>query len=268
MRKGELYFNWIFVAVIGAVFLAFFAGFAIKYKDLQEKKTEMIFLDNLDSALTNLQSSSFTTITSIELPLNININCGNNGYNIFINEKNNVDYLLASESNLKNKVYVWYQPYNIPFKVTNFYYLIDDKINIAANNVQLINSMKEEMPEEFKSRINVYQGNNLIINGNENQGNILIDGKNIPYLGKEMLYAAMLSNNYSCFYNNVKKELNKAVSIYENKAQILSRSRCNYGLVLSKINMLRDFSNVNYQIITDIDDLNRNLVSMNCPSLF
>ena len=69
MKKGEVYFNWIFILVVGAVFLAFFTGFAIKYKDLQEKKTEIIFLNNLDVALTNLQSSSFTTSTNIVFEL-------------------------------------------------------------------------------------------------------------------------------------------------------------------------------------------------------
>ena len=83
MNKGQAYFNWVFIIIIGAVFLAFFTGFAFKYKDMQEKKTEIIILNNLDTALTNLQGSSFTTSTSIELPLDINVNCDDNGFDIF-----------------------------------------------------------------------------------------------------------------------------------------------------------------------------------------
>src|SRR3989344_4984333 len=199
MKKGEFYFNWIFIMVAGAVFLAFFTGFAIKYKDLQERKTEITMLNNINTALTNLQSSSFVISTRIDLPLDINIDCSNNGYSIFINE------------------------------ITNFYYLTDDSpINIATNNVNLVNSIKEEMPDDFKSKINVYNGNNFVVNGDLNKGTVTVDEKEVPYFGKEMLYAAVLSSNYSCFYNNIKNEINKAVSIHESKARILTKSGCNY----------------------------------------
>ena len=269
MKKVQLYFNCIFIVVVGDVFLVFFTGFAIKYKDLQEKKTEIIILNNLDTALTNLQGSSFTTSTNIELPVNINVNCDSNGYNILINEKNHINHLLASKNNLKKNLLVWYQPYEIPFKITNFYYMVDDSnINIATNNADLINSIKEEMPEEFKLKINVYPGNNLVVNGDKNMGTVLVEGKSIPYLKKEMLYAAVFSSNYSCFYDDTKKRIGDVVSIYENKARILNRGGCNYNLILSKLNLLRDFDHVNYQVIQDIETLNRNLISMNCPGLF
>ena len=172
MKKGEMYFNWVFIVIVGAVFLLFFFGFAVKYKDLQEKKSEIIFLNNFDSALTNLQSSTFTTSTSIEIPIDVSVNCDNRGYNIFINEKNDVDYIIASEEKLNDKIHIWYKPYKIPFQATNFYYIIDDSLNVLTNNVDLVNSLKGEMPENFKSRINVYQGNKLVINGDENKGTI------------------------------------------------------------------------------------------------
>jgi len=226
-------------------------------------------LNNFDSALTNLQSSTFTTSTSIEIPLDINVRCNNNGYSIFVNENNDIEYIIASKEKLKNKIYVWYQPYNIPFHATNFYYMVDDNpLNIFTNNVNLLNSMKEEMPENFKSKLNVYQGDKIIINGDENKGILSVDGNNIPYLGKEMLYGVMLSGNYSCFYDQAIKEIDRAVLIYENKARVLGRSGCNYNLVLSRMNALRDLNNINPSIIDDIENLNRNLISINCPALF
>jgi len=269
MKKGEVYFNWIFILVVGAVFLAFFTGFAIKYKDLQEKKTEIIFLNNLDVALTNLQSSSFTTSTNIEMPLDVSVNCDDKGYSIFINENNDVDYIIASKEKLKDKIYIWYKPYRIPFQATNFYYINDDSpLNIFTNNIELVNSLKGEMPESFNSRLNVFSGNRFVVNGDMNKGTISIDGKNIPYFGREMLYATMLSNNYSCFYNNANREINKAISIYENKARILSKSGCNYNLILSKMNLLRNINSADYSIVEDIEKLNKNLISINCPGLF
>lgn len=253
-----MYFNWIFIIVIGAVFLTFFVGFAVKYKDLQEKKTEIIMLNNLDMALTNLQSSSFTTSTNIDLPLDINVKC-DNGFSIFINEKNSVSHLLASRSNLKDKMYIWYQPYEIPFKVTNFYYLIDNsQIKVNSNF-----DVTEGIPDSFKSKIvNDLMGIEVL--GNINEGTV----NGVKYLGKEMLHAGIFSEHYQCFYDNFKKELDKAILIYQSKASVLSRSGCNYNPILSKVNMLREFDTVHYDIVEDIDRLNRNLVSNDCPSLF
>src|SRR3989344_4171560 len=232
MKKGEAYFNWIFIMVVGVVFLTFFTGFAMKYKDLQEKKTEMILLNNIDTSFTNLQSSSFTTSTNLELPIEMNVNCNKNGYDFSIKGNNHVSYLLASEKNLKNKIYVWYQPYKVPFRLTEFYYLMDEeRLKINTNNVPLVNSLKEDMPEEFKSRISVYDGSDLRIEGDENQGTVLVEGKSIPYLGKEMLYATVFSSNYSCFYDNFVQRINTALSIYEKKSILLARNGCNYNLI-------------------------------------
>src|SRR3989344_1014172 len=261
MNKGQAYFNWVFIIIIGAVFLAFFTGFAFKYKDMQEKKTEIIILNNLDTALTNLQGSSFTTSTSIELPLDINVNCDDNGFDIFINEKNDINHILASRSKLKNRMHIWYQPYEIPFKVTNFYYLTDDsKIRI---NSDFYDEIVREAPESFRNKI-VYDANGINIEGNINEGSI----NGVKYLGKEMLFAGIFSDNYQCFYNNFKKKLDETILIYQSKASVLSRSGCSYNLILSKLNMLKNFDDVNYNIADDIGRLNKDLVSSNCPSLF
>ena len=257
--KGQIYFNWIFVIVIGAVMLTFFVGFAIKYKDMQEKKTEVIMLNNLDTALTNLKSSSFTTSTSINLPLDLSVNCDTNkGYNIFINERNWISHLLASKTKLKDKMYIWYQPYEIPFKVTNFYYLIDD--SIVKINSNFYNEIVEDMPETFKNKM-ISDPNGISIIGNINEGTI--DGKS--YLGKEMLYAGIFSENYTCFYENVKNEIGKSILIYQNKARILSRE-CNYGLILSQLNNLQN--SFSYQTVERLTQLNKDLVSRDCPALF
>lgn len=256
-----MYFNWIFVAVAGAIILMFFFGFAVKYKDMQEKKTEIIMLNNLDAALTNLQGSSFTTSTSIDLPLDINVNCDAKGFNIFINQRNEVEHLLASERKLSKKMHVWYQPYKIPFTAANFYYLIDNS-NIKINS-NFYEDIIEGAPEIFKERI-INDPSGIKIEGNINEGSV----NGVKYIKKEMLYAAIFSGNYECFYENFKKELNRSILIYQSKASMLRRSGCSYNLILSKLNMLKDFDNVNHNIVDDIDRLNKDLVSNNCPSLF
>ena len=263
-KKGEVYFNWIFIMIVGAIFLVFFAGFAVKYKDLQEKKNEIIILDNLNTALINLQSSSFVTSINVNLPLDVNVACKNKDFIIFINEENKFDYILASKDKLKNKMYVWYQPYEIPFRVTNFYYLTDDEgVYLQTDSVEWINNLILNIPDSFKNKIHVNQGKGkrIDINGDLNSGVVTIDGTSNPYLGKEMLYAAIFSNNYTCFYGRVQDEIDNAVLIYKYKASLLSG--CGYNNLLSQFESIQS-----YDDISRIEQLHRNLISGGCLNLF
>jgi len=255
MRKGQIYFNWIFIVVVGAIMLTFFVGFAVKYKDLQEKKTEIVMLNNLDTALTNLQSSSFTTTTHINLPLNVNVGCKEGDFSISINEKNEVSNLLASKSKLKDKMYIWYQPYEIPFRVANFYYLIDDEpVEIDVRN-DLYEDIMKGVPELFKDKI-INRLGGIPISGDINIGNV--DGE--VYIGREMLYVAIFSDNYVCFKKRVERELRNAIDVYTHKASKLS---CPYRSLFSELNNLEDYDDV-----LRIEELHKDLVSGGCDNLF
>ena len=81
--KAQIQFNWIFVIIVGALILLFFTGFVIKYKELQEKKQEIILLNNFDEALKSLERSGFKTSTSLNLFKEIKVNCNEN---VFIND--------------------------------------------------------------------------------------------------------------------------------------------------------------------------------------
>ena len=256
-----MHFSWIFIVIVGVIILTFFVGFAVKYKDIQEKKTEIVILNNLDTALTNLQGSSFTTSTSIDLLLDINVDCSKGDFSIFINQKNGVNHLLASKNKLKDKMHIWYQPYEIPFKAANFYYLIDDsEIKVNSN---FYDEIAGNMPASFSGRI-VRNSNGINIEGDVNEGTV----NGAKYIGKEMMYAAIFSSNYGCFYEGVKKKIDETLLIYQTKAAILNRGGCNYNIILSKLNMLRDFDNVRYSTVEDIERANRELASSGCPVLF
>tara|TARA_Y100000034_G_scaffold134844_1_gene204504 strand:- start:141 stop:938 length:798 start_codon:yes stop_codon:yes gene_type:complete len=265
MKKGQIYFSWIFIVIVGAIILTFFVGFAVKYKDLQEKKTEIIMLNSLDTALTNLQSSSFTTSTSVNLPLGVNVNCDEGDFSIFINEKNSVNHLLASESNLRDKMYVWYQPYEIPFRVANFYYLVDeDGVTIQTNNPDIINVDLIEngnMPDNFKDKIRIVESGamkEVNINGNVNKGTVTINGgPSLPYIGKEMLLAAIFSDNYACFSVKVQEEIDKSILIYKHKDLLLD---CDYDFVFRSLGT--------YEGRLNADQLHRDRVNSGCHNLF
>ena len=263
--KSQIQFNWIFVVVAGAIILLFFTGFAFKYKDLQEKKQEIIFLNNFDKALTNLQSSGFKTSTSLNLPFELNVGCNN----IYINEKHETMNLFFSKNKLKDKIYIWYYPYEYPFKITEFYFLTDDSgLNIETNNVNVINELIKDMPESFKNKIKVNQGGSkrIDIQGNTEEGMVIINGKQYNYYGKGLLYGAIFSDNYACLLDEINSRFEGVINTYQNKINILQRSGCNYGLINSRLNELK--LNKGYDLIGDIEDLNQGLASMDCPVVF
>ena len=75
--KSQSQFNWIFIIIAGAIILAFFVNFALKYKSLQEEKISVELLINLDNALFNLQASPFNTFDVVNVPKDLEITCNN-----------------------------------------------------------------------------------------------------------------------------------------------------------------------------------------------
>lgn len=260
--KSQIQFNWIFVVVAGAIILLFFTGFAFKYKDLQEKKQEIIFLNNFDRALTNLQSSGFKTSTSLELPLDIKVECDG----IYVNEKHETLNLFFSPEELSDKIYVWYYPFEYPFRITNFYFLIDDEVNIETNNPDLVDELIMDMPTTFRERVSLGVGKKINIQGDINEGIVIIDNKQYPYYGKALLYGAIFSDNYECLLNKVNLRVEDAIDSYQNKIDVLRLSGCNYNLISNKLNELK--LTKDYDIIEDIENMNKDLASMDCPVVF
>jgi len=261
--KSQIQFNWIFIVIVGAIILLFFTGFAMKYKDLQEQKQEIIFLNNFDKALTNLQSSGFRTSTSLDLPMDINVDCDS----IYVNERHETSNLFFSSPSLKNDVYIWYYPFEYPFIVTNFYFLIDNVgLTIQTNNPILVNELIDDMPENFKDKVSLGSGKQVDIQGDINYGTVIINGQSYPYYGKAMLYGALFSNNYGCLLGKVNSRFDNTINSYLNKISLLQRSGCNYGLIYNQLSILK--TNKDYSLIQNIEDLNQDLASLNCPVVF
>ena len=260
--KSQIQFNWIFVLVAGSIILLFFVGFAIKYQDLQEKKQEIVFLNNFDRVLTNLQSSSFKTSTSIDIPLDLNVDC--NGF--YINERHESINLFFSSNKLENRVYVWYYPFEHPFQTADFYFLVDDEITIDTNNPEIIEDLIYEMPETFKSKVKLGQGKEIDIQGDLNGGIVTIDGEQYEYYGQGLLYGAVFSDDYGCLLNKVNLRFDGVIESYLNKINVLKKSGCNYNQIYSKLNALK--MDKSYELIQDIENLNQDLASADCPVVF
>jgi len=260
--KSQIQFNWIFVVVVGAIILLFFAGFAMKYQGLQERKQEIIFLNTFDKSLTNLQSSGFRTSTSLNLPLDIKVGCDN----IYINEEHGTSNLFFSPTSLKDRIYIWYYPLEYPFKVTNFYFIVDDSgVNIDTSS-SVIMELIEDLPENFKDKVNLGSGKSIEVNGDINNGIVVIDEVPFSYYSKALLYGAIFSDNYDCLFNKVNSRFDNTIDSYLNKISLIQRSGCNYGQIYTQLEALK--ISKDYLLVTNIENLNQNLASAGCPVVF
>lgn len=284
--KAQIEFNWIFTIIVGAIILLFFFGFTLKYRDLQEKKQEIILLNNFDNSLKLLEKSSFQTSTDLDLYNEINVRCDNNRIYLNNEETNNI---IFSEKNLNNKIFILYQPYKVPFFITNIYYIIGSKrYYIVVNNDQDLNSfvdsLIEELPDDFKNRVvktNSYNPNDrknryisfigdadvhIVSDQDYNYGSLIIANQEYNYYGREMLYGAIFSEDYGCLLDIVKARMDNAILMYENKINVIKKEGCSYNAILSELENLRQ--GFDKQKVDNIEELNKNLANLNCPVLY
>ena len=261
--KAQSELNWVFILVAGAIILGFFTGFAFKYKSLQEEKLSIELLTKLDNSLTSLQSSPYNTITEINLPKDIEVRCNE----IKIDkEKFKTNNLIFSQNKLRNKMLIYYKPFKAPFKIADFYFIIDGTKNNVypkdQNSRIYLENLKENLPEKFKENFNIVdtKGREVQIN----QDFFIINNKQYP-LHEDLVYASLLSDDFECFYEKIKEKTNNAVIVYQNKVNILNQGNCNYGPFISYLNQLKT---LDFNAISSIESLNQNLVGKNCPALY
>ncbi len=284
MKKGQFQFNWIFIVVVGALFLFFFVSFAIKYKDFQESKTNTEIINNLDNTLTALQASSFKTFDTLNLPVKITSRCGKlNAEEREVKTKN----IIFSPRQLDKKILIWYEPYKLPFKISSFYYIIPDdaKYYFVEDFGTLSSELLENMPEDIRKKFSVIRSSNLKndgklifldasgfdnkgvkVNGDINQGTVIVNGEEKIYVGRELLYGAIFGDDYSCLLDKIKEETNNVGNVYKSKINVINRVSCNYNLVIDYINNLQ--SNLDYEIAKDLDEENTRLIGQGCVGVF
>jgi len=270
MGKGQiqLQFNWIFVIIAGAIILSFFAGFAIKYKGLQEEKGKIEVLNSLNDAFTSLQSSYFPTKVEIDLPSNLMIGCNEGVVSFNVGGKSYAtDNLIFSSGEMKGKVVIWYMPYKMPFKIANFYYVASKTQEIyivpEAGTEEFANELKDELGKWFDNVfvgsspggsdggrvvyvINSCRGSGRQIDGvfivpgsNWHEGEICVGSERHKYLGLAEVYGAIFSEDYGCLTEKIDELRGKVVETYIKKISVI-QGGCSYSGFLVN---LTDFGN-------------------------
>ncbi len=306
-KRGQIQFNWVFVIIAGAVILAFFINFTIKYIDLQNQKMGAEMARDLDNNLNSLSNNILTRKDEIALPLNADFefNCNtnsfkiNNFYNQYISNK-----IIFSSPKFKTRILkVWVNSWKYPFKIDNFFYISSDKIKYylypAPSAISAVLEIKGKIPDIFDVEIltstsiptdlSKYQEVRIIsFNGNAPSWNFpnvkkikiyLVNKKidNLPYFGDEMMYGAIFSNEYPCLFEKIKEQFKEIIKIYSSKATGLwsstSQQNCDYTSIKNKLNnLVRYLDNRDYDqipsLITQIDSLNRDLDSKGCVTVY
>lgn len=282
-KKGDFQFNWIFVLVAGSLFLFFFISFGVKYKDFQEKKISIEVIKNFDNTLTALQSSSFKTFDTLNLPVTVSSRCGKLNIGEKEIETNNI---IFSDKKLQNKILIWYEPYKMPFKITSFYYLVPDasKYYLVDNSGDFSSEILDGMPEDIRKKFKVIRsdeiknndkliilngnkiGNSVLINGNIDEGFVNINNSIYPYVGKELLYGAIFSEDYACLLNKIQTETGNIGIIYKEKISVIRTVNCDYTALTNKISSLQ--SKLDFKTANDADRENSRLIGEGCVGVF
>src|SRR3989344_3360325 len=178
--KSQAEFNWIFIIIAGAIILAFFTGFAFKYKALQEEKISVQLLTRLDNTLSSLKSSPFRTLDKINLPNEINITCND----IIVNgEKFRTNNLLFSQGTLSKEMIIYYS------STQNYV-------------VSLINDLPDDLQTKFSysTTEKTNQINVRVTNLNNNK--LRVNNQEI-YKNDDLVLAAIFSNEFNCMNEKI-----------------------------------------------------------------
>ncbi len=184
----EITFNWIYIVIAGAVILLFFFSLVVKQKQVSEERLSSEVVQIMGSILTGAGASektkNFIDASGLaDYVLYFSCDAGISEFGIKDKPariQNNIDPLFAPQEIHSSRIVTWSLPYNLPFKVIDFLFVIplNIKYYIIGNDAEFINEFlnsTEGIEREFL--INLQE-----IQPEENQQVRIIDlgGSSIP----------------------------------------------------------------------------------------
>ncbi|MBI2672058.1 hypothetical protein HYX16_03940 [Candidatus Woesearchaeota archaeon] len=287
-KKGvEITFNWIFVAVAGAILLMFFIYFAWKQIDLFNTlgiNEVVLGVDNEINAFS--VSGSSNKIVQIPSGVSFKFSCGEVLYK---NAKKDTLRLIYGDNVLRDNYVLWTRSWNFPFFIDNLYYTSKDNKNfyVIGNNNFLFNipgkfKKSEQAPNEAeKSSVIVDFTNSgfekrfpetkvLAVDKANNIVTFYPENKKEEFYGEEMLYGAMFTNfdDYKCLKEKSLARISIIADLYKKKAELLkSGSKCsfNYDKLKEALDLFKE-NPIRYKdVLTEQDEtIKRN----GCPGVF
>ncbi len=268
-KKGQgMQFNWIFVVVSGAIILVFFAGFGIKYIELEKSKENAQIARSIDNIINGLKGQEQYKTIDISNSFNFEFRCDSFNINNDYQQKLNSKIIFASSNIRVNKLYAWTKEFKKAYKVDNLVYLIDANRQyflIKDGNEDYVNELFIEIPSEFSNirKISMQELENLELKGKNNEfvffkepseddlnainakGTIIVIDtfRGLARFGQEsykiidtpLVFGAIFSGSlesYKCSYDSLKEKFSTINNIYIKKAGYLqgccSVNNCDY----------------------------------------
>ena len=261
-RGLAVQFNWMFVIIAGAIILIFFTGFALKYKDLQQERSQVEVLKTMDNILFSLQANSLATTNQLNIPIETIFNCGD----IMIDDKTIENENIAiSPTEVKGSSIIWYQPWRSPFRITNFYYILplDYKIYLVYDDKteKNVDYLLKKLPSALKNNFIKIKPNQVkdnqgkliyfantkiglqVIPSSYEQGLLKLNNKQASYENFELLMSGIISKDlleYECIKKQALRDYNNIALIYKQKATYLStkQPQCSYTNIINLLSKL------------------------------
>src|SRR3989338_3786113 len=254
-KKAEIQFYLVFVLIAGAIILAFLVSFGLKFKEVQEEKTTIRVLNNLESSFSELQGSQFQTSTSFRLPVDMRVVCTPTEEVLLINGRS-----LKSDNLIFSLVYD-----NSNEEIVRE--ICKDFKSYFPDNVEITNDPKNKIKVYFERNDNA---DIYVIPETEESGKIYFRGGNsLDYYNRAMLYGAIISReNSACLFEKADKIRLDVISSYRNKISHLP-ANCNYNNLLLNFQKMENLSGKELvDTAKALEKQNEALLNENCPLVF
>jgi len=151
MKKAilDVQFNWIFVAVAGALILLLFGSFIMKQRTASEDSISGTILVNLEPIFTGAKVST-GTVNILDIP-NREIEFDCNEYRVGRASRGLQDKIVFAPDVIRGtRLHTWALSFDVPFKVTNFLYLTSPQVRyIVMGSGDLFDQLHEKIPAEL-----------------------------------------------------------------------------------------------------------------------
>ena len=277
-KKAMIQFNWIFILIAGAIFLAFFVAFTFRYSSIQEEKTRLEILQNLDIAIANLQASPFKTTTSLNFPMATTFLCSPQPLSIEDTQYPTSNLIIAPQPLFKEAILASF-PLKAPFKLTPFTIILprNPQYVIVAPDSEFSQQLKEDLallPITFQENAQEEQGKTYFYLNQQKKNRISFTDSTITFPGKQPLpyysnahlYALLFSSQPECSQEKILKQLQQQTQQLLRKLQLLESPTCSYSIMQEKLSsFLNNHSRENQAAIIQA---NKALINQNCPGVF
>ena len=152
----EVQFNWIFVLIVGAIILTFFVVIVTRQRGAAEQVLSRDILNEIETLISGVAVSEGKTFL-IELPdVPVVYNCdetcsgavtiqGSGLQGVAIKEKS----VFSPDTLRGQKVVMWSQEFNVPFRATNFFYMTSPQARYLIEKTDFGEFIHDELPPKI-----------------------------------------------------------------------------------------------------------------------